>query len=47
MYKFKSKYIVIVNRNIKHFNTFKTNIGYKYQNCSLTIIEIQYKNDKC
>ena len=29
MYKFKSKYIIIMNSNIKHFNTFKTNIDYK------------------
>ena len=46
MYKFKSKYIVIVNSNIKHFNTFKTNIEYKYQNISLTIKKIRY-SDKC
>ena len=35
MYKFKSKSIiisnfVIVNSNIKHYNTFKTNIDYKH-----------------
>ena len=45
MYKFKSKYIIIMNSNIKHFNTFKTNIDYRYQNISLTVIEIHY-NDK-
>ena len=26
MYKFESKYIIIMNSNIKQFNTFKTNI---------------------
>ena len=44
MYKSKSQYIVIVNSNIKHFNT---NIGYKCQNSSLTLIEKHYKNNKC
>ena len=39
MFIFKSKYIVIVNSNIKHHNTFKSNIDYKYQNSSLTLIE--------
>ena len=45
MHIFKSKYIVIVNSNIKHNNTFKTNIDDKYQNSSLTLIEMQYKNN--
>ena len=47
MHIFKSKYIVIVNSNIKHNNTFKTNIDDKYQNSSLTLIEMQYENNKC
>ena len=46
MYKFESKYIIIMNRNIKHLNTFKTNIEYRYQNIGLTVIEIHY-NNKC
>ena len=46
MYKLKSEHIVIVNSHIiKHYNTFKTNIDYKYQNSNLTLIEIQYKNN--
>ena len=46
MYKFESKYIIIMNSNIKHLNTLKTNIDYRYQNITLTIIEIHY-NNKC
>ena len=42
----QSKYIIIMNSNIKHFDTFKTNIDYRYRNISLTIIEIHY-NNKC
>ena len=45
MYKFESKYIIIMNSNIEHLNTLKTNIDYRYQNITLTIIEIHY--NKC
>ena len=42
MYIFESQYIVFVNSIIKHYNTFKSNIDYKYQNSNITFIEIQY-----
>ena len=45
MYKFESKYIIIMNSNIKQFNTFKTNIEHRYQNISLTVIYIHYTNN--
>ena len=45
MYKFESKYIIIMNSNIKQFNTFKTNIEHRYQNISLTVIYIHYDNN--
>ena len=45
MYKFESKYIIIMNSNIKHFKTFKTNIDYRYKTMSLTIIQIHYDNN--
>ena len=47
MYKFKSKYIVIGNSYVKHYNTIEINIDYKYQNSNLTFIEIHYKSKKC
>ena len=45
MYKFESKYIIIMNSNIKQFNTFKTNIEHRYQTISLTVIYIHYNNN--
>ena len=45
MYKFESKYIIIMNSNIKQFNTYKTNIEHRYHNISLTVIYIHYTNN--
>ena len=45
MYKFGSKYIIIMNSNIKHL-THSRQISNTYQNISLTITEIHY-DSKC
>ena len=42
MYKFESKYIIIMNSNIKHFNTSKTNIDYRYQKIGLINLRAQW-----
>ena len=47
MYKFESKYIIIMNSNIKQFNTYKTNIEHRYHNISLTVIYIRYYLKVC